>query len=482
MKIFKTVYYLLIYFVLTTSAYAANHYVRSGATGANNGNDWTNAWTTLPSTLTRGDTYYIAGGTYGTYTFDDAPSGSTYIYIKKATTSAHGTDTGWNSAYGTSQAVWTGQWRIRSDYLDIDGVTGGGPTNWEGPFGFKVMTTSDYGTGWAPRTIFFDATLVGAPYVGNYTNFKHIEITKANIPPNGYPNSPCTSTGNCDAWDDPLIFTSIAPVGNYVTFSHCWIHYSVKGMFVGNFNNWTVEYSKIGDNYGNVAEHSEIVASYGGNNTVFRYNYFYRWRSTGAFYTPSNYGQLSDWGIYGNIFDGNESQGLWVINCGSNEIESVGVNWKIYNNTFINLLNNSFVGVFGSRLGQTGNEMKNNIFWYTPGTGPRKIVMDASSWGGGPKNVTNDYNWYTGDTWYSSYGEANGINGGSADPFVNSSSDFHLTSAIQGLTLGTPYNKTMDGATRRIDGVYDRGAFEYNSGNSSLPSIVPLPPENLRIN
>jgi len=43
--------------------WAANHYVRAGATGAGDGSDWENAYTQLPPNLVRGDTYYIADGT-----------------------------------------------------------------------------------------------------------------------------------------------------------------------------------------------------------------------------------------------------------------------------------------------------------------------------------------------------------------------------------------------------------------------------------
>ena len=38
--------------------------VRQGATGLANGSDWTNAFTSLPATLQRGATYYLAGGSY----------------------------------------------------------------------------------------------------------------------------------------------------------------------------------------------------------------------------------------------------------------------------------------------------------------------------------------------------------------------------------------------------------------------------------
>ena len=64
-------------------AMAADHYVRADATGAGNGSDWTDAYTTLPATMIRGDTYYLADGDYVGYDFDTAATGSTFIYIVK---------------------------------------------------------------------------------------------------------------------------------------------------------------------------------------------------------------------------------------------------------------------------------------------------------------------------------------------------------------------------------------------------------------
>ena len=126
---------------------AANHYIRDGASG--DGSNWTNAWDDLPATLIRGDTYYVADGTYaGGYVFDDAADGTKTITIKKAIESDHGTDTGWSSAYGDGQAVWeiasynwggvpgqpgdTKGWHIIRPYYIIDGQVGGGPGDWKG--------------------------------------------------------------------------------------------------------------------------------------------------------------------------------------------------------------------------------------------------------------------------------------------------------------------------------------------------------------
>src|SRR5438874_2331435 len=60
---------------------AANHYVRAGAAGS--GDDWTNACGDLtgacsPSSMIRGDTYYVAGGAYcaGGCLFDGPEAGT----------------------------------------------------------------------------------------------------------------------------------------------------------------------------------------------------------------------------------------------------------------------------------------------------------------------------------------------------------------------------------------------------------------------
>src|SRR5262249_5109060 len=96
------------------------HFVRAGATGSGDGSDWTNAFTDLPASLVRGDTYYVADGTYSKYTFDDPASGSDSITVLKATASAHGTDTGWQAGYGDGSATF-GPLDIRTDYTVMDG-------------------------------------------------------------------------------------------------------------------------------------------------------------------------------------------------------------------------------------------------------------------------------------------------------------------------------------------------------------------------
>ena len=93
-------------------AHAANHYIRDGGSGslAGTGNcaDWTttNACDDLPATMVRGDTYYIAGGSYGSHDFS-ALAGTSYVFLQKSTVADHGTATGWLDAYASPTAVFS---------------------------------------------------------------------------------------------------------------------------------------------------------------------------------------------------------------------------------------------------------------------------------------------------------------------------------------------------------------------------------------
>ena len=55
---------IVLSFISEATASTEVRFIREGATGNNSGTDWTNTWTSLPLTLVRGDTYYIADGNY----------------------------------------------------------------------------------------------------------------------------------------------------------------------------------------------------------------------------------------------------------------------------------------------------------------------------------------------------------------------------------------------------------------------------------
>lgn len=80
------------------------YYINPSASGNGDGSNWTNAFTAIPDNLERGAIYYVADGNYGSVTFDDDAHGEKYIYLKKATLSDHGTNTGWSSEFGDGYA------------------------------------------------------------------------------------------------------------------------------------------------------------------------------------------------------------------------------------------------------------------------------------------------------------------------------------------------------------------------------------------
>src|SRR5579864_473973 len=103
-------------------------YVRQGATGSASGADWGNAYTTLPDTLVRGCTYWIAAGSYAGHLFKVPDSGTSTITVKAPTIANHGTAIGWNNQY-QGQAVFNTKdnssvgdvFTFQSDYYVIDG-------------------------------------------------------------------------------------------------------------------------------------------------------------------------------------------------------------------------------------------------------------------------------------------------------------------------------------------------------------------------
>lgn len=128
---------ILAFLVLAVSASATNHYIRAGASGSNNGSSWADAWTSFGAvTWTRGDTYYVAGGTYNESNFvyiHPSAAGTSVVLIKKANAADNSGDAGWNSSYATDVATINGPavnifpvLDFANGYIQIDGVTGSG--------------------------------------------------------------------------------------------------------------------------------------------------------------------------------------------------------------------------------------------------------------------------------------------------------------------------------------------------------------------
>ena len=96
--------FLALMFVSPAVCFAANHYVWCGAGGSGSGNDWSNAFTDLPVSLVRGDTYVVAGNSvcrYNFHLFNDAVSGTSVITVRKANAAQDSGVAGWQSSFET---------------------------------------------------------------------------------------------------------------------------------------------------------------------------------------------------------------------------------------------------------------------------------------------------------------------------------------------------------------------------------------------
>ena len=220
--------------------FGANHYVRQGASGS--GSDWNNALAQIPSNKVRGDTYYIADGTYFGHNF--STGGTATTYIKKATIADHGTDVGWQDSYGDGRAEFSGLTFSTSNWV-FDGQTGGGPGQWTQGHGFYIYTD-------------------GKGIQSLNGSASHITIMHTEIEGHG----PDDAAGHNDG------IYIIGPSSNW-HFSHMYLHDMGRvHMLPASVDNVTIEYSCFARNESTPAQHAEPIAVQGGDNYIIRYNRF----------------------------------------------------------------------------------------------------------------------------------------------------------------------------------------------------------------
>ncbi len=133
----KLVVAVLLFLGTTTVMHSlsACHAVGATAAGDGSGSSWSNRMKNLPATLVRGDTYYLADGDYGKYTFKTVNSGTTRITVKKHKHMTIGRSSdgcsndisaGWDQgSMGSAQANWGEFYGSGSvpqpGYLTLDG-------------------------------------------------------------------------------------------------------------------------------------------------------------------------------------------------------------------------------------------------------------------------------------------------------------------------------------------------------------------------
>lgn len=402
-----------------------NLYIREGRNG--NGSDWTNAFGQVPA-LVRGNTYYVADGTYNGFT--SSVSGTTPIVIKKATAADHGTDTGWNNSYGDGQAVFGDITLNDMGYFTLDGNGV--------EYGIKINHPNDDGGkaffvgGWAAMDI-------------NNITLSYVEMAgPAGVA--GYAFKNYTD----GVW--AFRFGTTPWVLRNWKIAHCSIHGFAEDLHTYKAVDWVVEYNKIYDN--NVTPtsadlHPNLWYNQDSHNLIFRYNEVWNWNVTGLY---TFYGTTGDMRVYGNYFHDAGGKALWFYESGS---------WEqvhVYNNTFADVF--WATSAHGSQT-FGASDFRNNLF-------SNSVVELAAGW-------SHDYNWYSGSD---KKGEANGVAGGNTNPWSTkpqiSSSVSSTLPKDKGVALAAPYNVDPKGVTRGADGKWDIGAYE--SGSNPNPPNPPIDP------
>lgn len=422
-----------IFLIAAIGASAANRHVIPGAAVNGDGTTWAvagspggaGAYNALPSSLVRGDTYYIADGTHADYTFDDATSGTTRITIKKATVADHGTSTGWSDTLGDGQTVFSGGLDFTTAYYTFDGATRDEstvPTSWGtgSAYGFRVNTPS--------REAGF---YIGAGQI----TIRHVFVQG--------------SGDDDDAGQNDAFHIRSGALGGCIIEKNCAKDVGWAWLDISDTPNTLVQYNWFQGMESTPAQHSEgYIIKFGGDNVDIRWNVHIGGEGTGWIVISDS----DNVRVYGNLFYDN---GNWLsLLIGGWSHTPGGTGCTFYNNTVVNHVR-LFVGSFIN-----GFTARNNIYMDYLDPDPAeddRVAMSNSAYDAFEEN--------------DNYGTSNAQFPFSRTNFVDfNGRNLKLAAAT---TAGTsidsttyPYNVDMLGNTRGDDGTWDRGAFEFVAGGS----------------
>jgi len=444
--------------------------------------------------MTRGVTYWVGAGNYGTVAFNTPDSGTSVITIEAATASAHGPASDWSSSFA-GQAVFGGDTAINTDYWTFNGQ--GWPSGCTGTIACGVTgynlyfdNTSDSSTSGA--ALFLPGKASTSPQTGITLNYIEVQ---------GFSNGTSDDGG-----------IEIQCANNNFYLGNSYVHdvgvdlieaqYTCSGQNYTGVG-WTFEHDYLAHNHrGDSAAHAQAIAT-GAQNLTVRYSIMHDITSSGGITDPfPGVVSLANWAIYGNTFEWDNSETAGV---GDGMVGLFGETFtgylNIYNNTLANINNadcpsgvcNAYaLFVCGASCGSGGTvtaQVYNNL-WWNPSWGQAVAYDSSSSW-----TAANDYNEAICPTTGCAYSGQFTTSGShdvfstSGNPFVNFDgvSNFNValtadtsagisesSSLPTGCTAGLNcYNIDGLGTVRGSDGTWDRGAEQLASeGSIQLLSIA----------
>jgi hypothetical protein len=422
---------------LSCVASAADHYVRVGAEGS--GASWADAMGALPSELIRGDTYYIADGSYDSYQCDDPVSGTEVITVKKATIDDHGTDTGWDDSYGDGQATFNRPLNFKTPNWIWDGMKGSGRN--PDDYGFRVVEGGDCADLSTQR-------MVGIPPVGSMVPISNVRFSHTAV----------VCCGAAHAMTQICLYSNPESASGIV-ISHNYFKDGAPNMLTRKWQDSFIEHNYFDRNWSSPTHHGEQVSPGGGEkNVTYRYNVF---RDSEVFVIGFHIRNNSGYKIYGNVVVGGNIHGVFV-SADSAHLD-VLLSSEIYNNSIINV-----------NVGARGIVFTGPL---TDSVGDKSYAYNNLAYNcDGPKfsgSVINDYNAFFDCT--GTVNEEAHSYIASGNPFQDIANDrFELIMPTPSgkSDLGEPFTVDPKGDLRGADGIWDAGAYELE-----LPKV----PTNLRI-
>lgn len=415
--------HLLLGITLASAGHAADLYVRDGGSCSSSCTNWNTAsaydeLSSAVSAASRGDTIWVADGTYSSATLGVAESGSATISIIKATVASHGTSTGWVDAYGDGQATIAGL-TVNSGYWTVDGISRTSSDWTDGSaYGFRITGR------------IYSSSIDPGPDCPNNNTFRYINLGAADIgnsrtgsEPDGFYLGGFGEA--CESWTIEYNYIHNVELGvllndatntiiQYNWFQHAWSKEIIRGQAAtsGTIIRWNVMKDTCQDAGGGGEACTAEIAMWSGT-------------TAGDYDNIEVYGNL----IYKTTEEQNTGGSIVIGGDGSSWVGVSASNVLIYNNTIAGI----HVGEAGILVnGGSGNVCRNNL-WYDSAGAPTASC-----------NTQNN----------------NGESG--TDPFLGyAGGDFRLSGAIAGVALSSPYDTDILGATRGLDGTWDRGAYEY---------------------
>lgn len=406
--------------------------------GTGDGSSWTNALSDLPATLVRGARYLVAAGQYDEATvvgdepyvdhsFEDPEQDELFIGVLKATAADHGSDDGWETAFGEGAASF-GPIAMATGHYLIDGVTGSGDSG----HGIRIAVQPEICTNNNANAFYFNWNAQS-----HYVALHHLDI------------SFCGAVGDPTGPAQDAIYgymTEDYDVG-HVTIRDCWVHDTkrVLAFFLG-WSDVLLERSL----FERSGQHHEScsLAMRDAADVVVRDNVF-----KDAINVYVSLQGVRNVHIYGNVFV--TTLAGWDNWNSIHSSEPVN-GTAIYGNTF---------------YGLTGLSTGFRFTGSTEGLGVRNNIWAHNRTNQIPMAGDHDYNAFydnirpdSGEDLSLSEQEDH-VQVMTSDPFVDAAGlDFHLVGATEpGAELGSPYDRDPDGTTRGSDGAWDRGAYEFAS-------------------